>query len=176
VVLIQGNHEEMLYAAREKEDARRFWEECGGVATINSYRFGGHLEDIPTRHWDLLDGCLPFYETDAFIFTHANYLPDRPMPAQPEYQLRWALFDPSHMEPHFSGKPVVVGHTEQPNGEIADLNFAICIDTACWRHGCLTAIELPSKRLWQASRWGITHDSGELHRSRLSQLFQESVA
>src|SRR5262249_13982392 len=61
VLLIQGNHEEMMYAARESEKALRYWENCGGVATVNSYRFGGTLADIPATHWQLLDTCVPYY-------------------------------------------------------------------------------------------------------------------
>ncbi len=174
LVLIQGNHEEMLYAARENEQALRYWEDCGGFATLNSYRFGGSLTDFPKEHWMLLDECRPYYETNGYIFTHANYLPDLPMPLQPGYQLRWALFEPDRMRPHVSGKPVVVGHTEQVQGEILDLGFAMCIDTACWRSGWLTAMDVSTRHTWQASRWGILRDEGEpTHRSRLSQLFRD---
>jgi serine/threonine protein phosphatase 1 len=171
VVLIQGNHEEMLYAARENEQALRYWEDCGGVATLNSYRFGGGLADIPLEHWILLDECRAYYETEGFLFTHANYLPDVPMAVQPGYQLRWALFDRESIRPHASGKPVLVGHREQMDGEIVDLGFAICLDTACWRHGWLTAMEVTTKQIWQASRWGILRDPGEPSRgARLTEL------
>ena len=44
------------------------------MATLNSYRFGAKLDEIPAEHWALLDTCVPYYETDDFIFTHANYL------------------------------------------------------------------------------------------------------
>ncbi len=171
VTLILGNHEEMLFAARKSEPALRYWENCGGVPTLNSYRFGGSLADIPDRHWQLLTKCVPYYENEEFIFAHANYLNDVPMSSQPAHQLRWALFDPAEVHPHNSGKTVIVGHTEQPDSEIADLGFAICIDTACWRHGWLTALELPSKHVVQASRWGLLRDEGEAtHRGRLPQL------
>jgi hypothetical protein len=69
----------------------------------------GNLADIPQKHWMLLDECREYYETDGFIFTHANYQPELPMPEQPSYQLRWALFEPDKMQPHFSGKTVFVG-------------------------------------------------------------------
>jgi serine/threonine protein phosphatase 1 len=168
VILIAGNHEEMMLAARGDDQARRFWESCGGVATLNSYRYGGSLHDVPDEHWAVLDECRPFYETDDFIFTHANYLPDSAMPDQPGHQLRWALFDPADMQPHVSGKPVTVGHTEQREGEILDLGFAACIDTACWRYGWLTAIDRRSGHCWQASRWGILREPGEAsHREQL---------
>lgn len=174
VVLIQGNHEEMLVAARESEQALRYWENCGGVATLNSYRFGAKLADIPREHWALLDECRPYYETDGYIFTHANYLPDVPMPAQPGFQLRWALFEHDRMQPHCSGKPVFVGHTEQAGGEVLDLGFAVCIDTTCWRYGWLTAIDVSTRQTWQASRWGLLRDAGEpSHRGRLSQVLRK---
>ena len=155
VVLIKGNHEEMILAAHESESTLRYWENCGGVATLNSYRFGAVLADIPPEHWALLESCQPYLETDEFLFTHANYLPDIPISRTDEYQLRWALFEPEEMRPHQSGRTVVVGHTEQRNSEILDLGFAICIDTACWRHGWLTALDCHSRSYWQASRWGV---------------------
>ncbi len=171
IFLIQGNHEEMLFAARTSEPALRYWENCGGVATLNSYRFRATLDAIPEHHWELLNECRRYYETDAFIFTHASYLPDVPMSLQPEHQLRWALFDPAELRPHISGKPVTVGHTEQHNSEILDLGFATCIDTACWRHGWLTALEVRTRQLWQASRWGLLRDPDEpTQRGRLPQL------
>jgi serine/threonine protein phosphatase 1 len=161
----------MLFAARESEKALRYWEVCGGVATLNSYRYGAGLEAIPEEHWALLEQCQEFYETDDFILAHANYLPDVPMGAQPAYQLRWALFEPAEMRPHESGKKVVVGHTEQTDSDVLDLGFVACIDTACWRYGWLTALEVRTNQLWQASRWGMLRDPDEpTQRGRLSRL------
>jgi serine/threonine protein phosphatase 1 len=173
VVLIRGNHEEMLYAARESEPALRYWERCGGVATLNSYRFGAKLAEIPPEHWALLDSCVPYYETDDFIFAHANYDAGLPMDKQPDYALRWELFDANKEQPHCSGKTVIVGHTEQKDAEILDLGFAMCIDTACWKYGWLTAIEAPTREYWQASRWGVLREESEtMHRIRLKQLLK----
>ncbi len=171
VIVIQGNHEEMLLAARGSQQALRYWENCGGVATLNSYRFAGSLADIPDEHWALLESCHGYHETDDFVFVHANYLPDLPMSDQPEHQLRWALLERAEARPHYSGKAVILGHTEQADSEVLDCGFAVCIDTACWRHGWLTAIELPSKQTWQASRWGMLRQHQEpTHRGRLSHL------
>jgi serine/threonine protein phosphatase 1 len=176
VVFVRGNHEEMMLAARDSEVALRYWENCGGIATLNSYFFGARIKNIPPEHWQLLESCRDYHETDQFIFTHANYLPDVPMNLQPDYQLRWALFDPAQMCPHFSGKPVFVGHTEQNNSEILDLGFAACIDTACWRHGWLTALEVHTRQVWQASRWGLLRDPDEsTHRGRLPQFATSSA-
>jgi serine/threonine protein phosphatase 1 len=179
VVFLRGNHEEMMLAARDSPDeqALRFWENCGGVATLNSYRYGGRLSDIPDHHWALLDHGAPFHESDGFIFTHANYSPELPMPEQPGHQLRWALFEPEDMQPHVSGKPITVGHTEQPSGEVLDLGFAACIDTACWRYGWLTALDRTTGEIWQASRWGILREPGEVtHRESLAPLLRRPTS
>jgi serine/threonine protein phosphatase 1 len=173
VVLIQGNHEEMMYAARDDEKALRYWENCGGVQTMNSYKFGGTLADIPAEHWALLGSSVPYHESDGYIFTHANYRPDLPMAEQPEFSLRWELFDPANQQPHISGKPVVAGHTEQKNAEILDLGFAICIDTTCCKYGWLTALDVWSHQVWQANRWGMLRDSEETsHRDILKDLLK----
>jgi len=161
VLMIRGNHEEMLLAVHEGEAAQRYWEELGGVNTLNSYRFGAGIDDIPERHWVLLFDQLQYYETDRFVFTHANYVPDRPFSEHLEYELRWAPFVAGSQRPHVSGKSVIVGHTEQRDGEILDLGFATCIDTACWKHGWLTALEVESGQVWQASRWGVLRTDRE---------------
>jgi len=161
VVLIRGNHEEMLLAVHESERALRYWEHCGGSYTLNSYRFGATVAEIPLRHWQLLREQVAYFETDSLILTHANYLPNVPFCEQPDHQLRWGLFEPGEMRPHESGKRVIVGHTEQSNGEILDLGFATCIDTACWRHGWLTALAPHSGECWQASRWGVLREPEE---------------
>jgi serine/threonine protein phosphatase 1 len=175
VVLVSGNHEEMLMRARDGEQALRYWENHGGASTLSSYRFPGKLADIPEEHWRLIERCVPYYETEHFVFTHANYTPNLPWDQQPAIQLRWALFDPQEMRPHMSGKGVLVGHTEQRQGEILDLGFAMCIDTACWRYGWLTAIEPSTGETWQASKWGLLREQGEeTHRERLSVLLGAS--
>jgi serine/threonine protein phosphatase 1 len=171
IVLIEGNHEEMMFAAREREAAQRYWENCGGALTIDSYHFGGRLSDIPEAHWQLLADCLPYYETDEFIFTHANYLPDEPMELQPGHELRWSVLEPKKVRPHLSCKTVFVGHTEQRDCEVLDLGFVVCIDTACWKYGWLTAIDVRTKHLWQASKWGILREPDEApHREQLKKI------
>ena len=161
LVCLTGNHEEMLLAARSSEPALRHWEVCGGVQTLNSYRFGGTLDDIPEDHWEFVRSCRDFFETDNHIFVHANFDPRLPMPAQEDYTLRWELLEPDVARCHGSGKTVIVGHTEQADGEVLDLGCVKCIDTACWRYGWLTALEVNTNQIWQASRFGQLRESGE---------------
>jgi len=51
--------------------------------------------------------------------------------------------------PHVSGRTAVVGHTPQP--EVLDLGHLICLDTGCAYGGKLTAMDMGSGTLWQAS-------------------------
>jgi serine/threonine protein phosphatase 1 len=159
--VIQGNHEEMMLAARTNEKALRYWENCGGVATLNSYRFGGTLADVPNTHWEFIESCVAYVETNDAIFTHANFDPHLPMTEQSDHTLRWALLDPDDVHCHDTGKTVIVGHTEQRNGEILDVGCVKCIDTACCRYGWLSAVELHTGEVWQASRWGLLREPGE---------------
>jgi serine/threonine protein phosphatase 1 len=95
------------------------------------------------------------------------------MAEQPEFSLRWELFDPANQQPHISGKLVVAGHTEQKNAEILDLGFAVCIDTMCCKYGWLTALDVSSHQVWQANRWGMLRDSEETsHRLILKELLK----
>lgn len=159
LVTLMGNHEEMLLGALENESLRDTWLMCGGIDTLNSYRFGAGIEVLPERHIALIRSGRDFFETATHAFLHANYDPRLPFSRQPPYMARWARLEPPGPGPHRSGKRVIVGHTEQLDGEILDLGYACCIDTACYRDGWLTAIDTTSGRLWQASRWGVLRES-----------------
>jgi len=150
-----GNHEEMLLESLTKESVRDSWLNCGGWETINSYRYGGQLSDIPADHIDFLRDCHRYAETRRHFFMHANYDPELPVNDQPPAVARWSLLEEPYPEPHCSGKTAVVGHTEQRNGEILDLGHVTCIDTYCRGYGWLTAYEVNTKQVIQASRWGM---------------------
>jgi len=166
LVTLMGNHEEMLLGALESDGLRDTWLMCGGIETLNSYRFGAGIEVLPDAHLAFLRGGLDYFETATHAFLHANYDADVPFSRQPPYMLRWALLDPPGPGPHCSGKSVVVGHTEQQSGEIFDLGYVRCIDTACHRDGWLTALDVTSGQVWQASRWGVLRKARPTDRAR----------
>src|SRR5262249_34595187 len=56
--------------------------------------------------------------------------------------------------PSYSGKPVVLGHTPQTNGQILDLGCLVCMDTDCSRGGWLTAIDTATGGVLQANNQG----------------------
>jgi serine/threonine protein phosphatase 1 len=155
LITLQGNHEEMLLAGLTSEAASRQWQECGGFATLNSYRVGASIEVIPDRHLEFIRRSRDYFETPTHLFVHAGYDPELPMDKQPDYALRWALLEPSEAAPHYSGKTAICGHTEQHTGDVLDLGFVKCIDTGCHAYGWLTALDVDTGQVWQTSRWGV---------------------
>lgn len=161
LVCIRGNHEEMLLGALTNERLRNSWLMCGGVPTLNSYKFCGDIDVLPGEHIEFIRTFQDYFETERHIFTHANYEPELPMPDQPAHALRWSLLEDPAPRPHCSGKTVIVGHTEQKDGEVLDLGCVKCIDTYCHGYRWLTALDIESGRMWQASRWGVLRDPDE---------------
>ena len=153
-VSVMGNHEQMLLGALTSERLKDSWLMCGGVAMLNSYKFCGDIDVVPDEHIAFIRECRDSFETETHIFTHASYDPNLALSEQPEHDLRWSLLDDAIPEPHVSGRTAIVGHTEQRDGEILDAGHIMCIDTYCHGYGWLTAIDVLTGEVWQASRWG----------------------
>lgn len=160
LILIQGNHEEMLFHALTGRDNRRYWESCGGATTRREYPECGDDELILSDHLAFLrERCVDYFETDDFLFLHANYYPNRRMTEQSGRTLRWEFVDPPQMAPHYSGKTALVGHTTQTDGEILDLGFLVMLDTGASMRGWLSALEVHSGDIIQ------TNQKGKIRRS-----------
>jgi len=143
LILVRGNHEEMLFAALESRSERRYWFKFGGEETIRSYPYVGGERVVDREHVRFLKAnARDYYETDEFIFVHASYDPIKPMAEQSNRKLQWEPIQPDKMLAHCSGKIVIAGHTPQTSGEPLDLDFLKVIDTDCCRGGWLTALEV----------------------------------
>jgi serine/threonine protein phosphatase 1 len=154
LVPLMGNHEQMLLAALESRSERAFWLKFGGGQTLASYGDAAGPEAIGKEHLEFVRSCRPYHETDSHIFVHAHYLPGQPMASLSSTVLYWERLQLERIGPHCSGKTVILGHTPQPGGRILDLGFLKCIDTDCWRGGCLTALEVRTGRIWQTNQRG----------------------
>lgn len=153
VILIQGNHEEMLFKALRSRDGRRYWESCGGAATRRNYPECGDDELILPEHLAFLkERCRDYFETDDFLFLHANYYPNRRMAEQTGDTLRWDPVDPDRAARHHSGKTAIVGHTTRTDGNVLDLGFLIMLDTGAAMGGWLTALEVHSGEIVQTNQ------------------------
>ena len=177
----------MLLDAFNSDYAARFWLQCGGAATLMSYtnanklsegqqsEVGGKIAEdsncetpnafaidtslILPEHIEFLRSCTLAYETDEHLFVHANYDSTQPIEEQDETCLLW-----QHLQqipaPHVSGKTVFVGHTPQTTGEVLDAGHLVCLDTFCFGGAWLTAIDVHSRRIWQANDLGEVRDVG----------------
>lgn len=150
-IAILGNHDEMMLDCRNDAHAERRWLHNGGNLTLESYGPKATIEAIPEHHWDFLESCVPFYETDHFVFTHANYCWYSSLPDQPMRLLRWTAIEEEPPQQHVNGKIFIVGHSP---GQIRDLGYCRCLDTGCGVEGVLTGMELFSRKVWQVPETG----------------------
>ncbi len=148
LVPILGNHDEMMLKAKTSRSAFRHFLEFGGIETLDSYGDSGHISLVPDEHFDFLESCVPWFETETHFFTHGNYDPNLPLDKQDSRTLRWVSLRDSLPGPHTSGKIAVVGHTPYP--DILNLGHLICLDTGCRYGEKLTAMEMGSGEVWQA--------------------------
>lgn len=152
MLALRGNHEIMLLAVAIGGLPPEHWLASGGIATLTSY--GGAIARIPDEHMAFLRGLLPSYETENEIFVHACYEPHVPIDQQPDETLYWKHLGPILPPPHMSGKRVFVGHTPQPQGNILDMGYLVCLDTYCFGRGYLTALNLDTYELTQVDYFG----------------------
>lgn len=159
LVGLMGNHEEMMLGVLQHGEPHHGWLRYGGVNTLDSYGFNGDLDLLPSDHDTFFRSLGDYFVQDDFFFTHAAYEADTPLEEQSPEFLRWHSLRDGVPGPHESGMTAVVGHTANHDGEILDLGHLLCIDTYCYGGGWLTAIDLHSRMIWQAS------DAGELRHS-----------
>lgn len=175
LIPLRGNHEMMMLGARDNGDLR-FWADCGGLPTLESYGCtiqrnewdmllqyptADALERIPAAHWDFVEHRLvDYHETDTHIFVHATLDPQLPLDDQPEFALHWNKLAPTDRA-HASGKRIVCGHTKQQSGVPLDLGHTLCIDTWVYGRGYLTCLHLEANHYWQATQTNL-HRQGTL--------------
>lgn len=152
IVPLLGNHELMLMESMQNREMFEFWKACGGTETLSSY--GGTLDNLPFEHLVFLRGLRRWYETEKFIFVHANYDEAVPIDQVTDDLLFWEHVNTVPPNPHYSGKTVIVGHTPQGNGCVRDLGHLICLDTYCFGGGWLTAMDVDRREIWQANQEG----------------------
>ena len=154
VIALLGNHESMFLDVLTGRLSLFAWGSVGGVQMLDSYGDGLDFEDVPRAHIQFIESCRLYHETDRHIFVHAGVYPNFRIEEQPSKALLWDALRPGAAAPHYSGKTVICGHTEQERCEVLDLGFVKCIDTACCTGGCLTALDVLTGTIWQTRQDG----------------------
>lgn len=153
LVVLLGNHEQMLLQSLAAPSLRPQWLRYGGRETLDSY--GGSLEALPPSHLEFLHAGRRCYETPRHFFVHANYVSTLPLDQQPDSVVLWMHLTRHLPGPHVSGKTAIVGHTPLADGKILDLGYLVDIDTCCFGGGWLTALEVDTRQVWQANDDGV---------------------
>ena len=176
-VFIKGNHDQMfinvlqscglindsrfhqisnIWERKKKKRAEvRIFKQSGGEKTLQSYHIklfqkeaGFNLVgSIPPEHVDFLEKPNLYYEQGRYIFVHAGMDPHLPLDQQDPEVLMW---DRS-LTGGPAGKTLVIGHTPTVEGEPLIADDLIMMDTGAGCGGPLTAMDLLTGQVWQAS-------------------------
>lgn len=154
MVTLAGNHEEMMREFLDGSDPGRVARFIlnGGSTTLADYADDDGAWVIPAEHARFLDELHLWHETDDYFFVHAG-VPDRSLKeldrTRDRDEMLWIrrqfITNPRKWE-----KRIVHGHTPVNAVELSATR--INVDTACAYGGFLTAIELPSHRIYSVPR------------------------
>ena len=159
VKIIRGNHEEMMLAALAPEGSEEaeLWYYNGGIEMLESYIDDDDHVNVPPEHYDFLASLPSWHEDEHAIYVHASLVegPEgkfmHPGETPDNLELIWSRNRRFFSE--YQGKTVVFGHT------IAGMIFGeyekvwlrdglIGVDTGAYLTGVLSAVELPSRRVF----------------------------
>lgn len=144
-IFLRGNHEDfvMSFFIGNQIDRNIWLTQNGGEQTMASYRRNGEFLKV---HRDFYESLSISWETDEYFFCHAGARPGVPLDKQKPSDLL-GIREPFLSSGVSFGKIIVHGHTIVHEPTIH--NNHINLDTGAGAFGPLTAIELPSKRIWQ---------------------------
>lgn len=143
VVLLKGNHEEMLENYLNGPDKINYLVN-GGSKTISNYVSHGYPQysPIPPSHLEFMESLSLYHETESYIFVHAGLIEGIPLQEQQADQMLWVRERFIRSSYDF-GKLVIFGHTPFPEPLV--MENKIGIDTGAVYGNKLTCIELPEK-------------------------------
>ncbi|TCL69527.1 metallophosphoesterase family protein [Rhizobium sp. BK251] len=160
-VTLCGNHEDAFLDFLTASKPTGGWLELGGQETLYSYgidatyimRQGGGIRAVaeaarlavPQAHVKLLQEMPIVLSIGTVIFVHAGIRPGIPLDKQTDDDMMWIR------EPFLSegpGLPVKVVHGHTPGPEPVFGKDRICIDTAAFATGKLTALKVAGGEVW----------------------------
>jgi serine/threonine protein phosphatase 1 len=181
VVCLLGNHEDWMLRTRAdysrhswllgmqpfetirsySADAERMLRDAIGGAGLNLYLgkcelpYGVFFDAMPESHRAFFSSLALCLETADCICVHAGLDPD--VPALADQTFEWLVWSKADFQDTYRGEvPVVYGHWNNADIDAAGwphpriIGNTIGVDTS--RHGVLTAIRLPDRRVFQSAR------------------------
>ena len=115
VVVVRGNHEQMLLNGLDNGDPQWLIPENGGPATLEAY--GSILPDefdeieiiIPDEHIQFMRSLPFFHEDEQAIYVHAGLIPGK-HPSETDHDVLIWTRD-AHFYRYYTGKLCIFGHT-----------------------------------------------------------------
>lgn len=159
-VVLRGNHEEMpIYHGGP---IPKFMLDMNDIdTTLGQYiALGRGFESVLHSDMVFMANLPVKLEIQDYIFVHAGIHPSKPYIDQSKEEFLDIRYLDDYesvgwwTKQHSMDKTVVFGHTGtswmgENVGEVYFGNKIIGIDTECWRGGCLTLLELPSRKVYQ---------------------------
>ena len=137
---LMGNHEAVLLNYLASPWQHREWLAFGGEATLASYgqQDSSERPALPLAHVDFLRSLPYTLSLPGVVFVHAGLRPGVPLSEQSPEDLLW-IREPFLSTPDPLPR-VVHGHT--PGTEPVVTSSRICVDTAAFSSGVLTAVRV----------------------------------
>jgi serine/threonine protein phosphatase 1 len=154
VVTLTGNHEAMLHDFLQDPSSQGagMFIYNGGGATLASYADEHGNYEIPDHHIQFFSQLVLSHHTPEFFFVHAG-VPDVKLAELDEQKHRKEMLWVRRTF-HRSGfkweKMIVHGHSPVPEVHFGERR--INVDTGCVYEQVLTALELPSKKIYSVQR------------------------
>lgn len=170
LVVLMGNHEEMMLRAMQKEPGMlRTWMRFGGSSTLRSLglslptdetdpiRFGRELADaVPTQWVEWLKNLPLMARSGDYLFCHAGIRPGVNLRKQSRQDLLWIRNE--FLDDEDSSEGVVVVHGHSISAEVEMRSHRIGIDTGAYKTGVLTALYLENRERAILSTSGLTRE------------------
>ncbi len=158
VILLKGNHEQMMLEAIKNKQALPTWFHNGGKATLYSYGIDpekyifkqgatqilGELlkEQMPLKHKEFFQNLELNTVIGDYFFVHAGVNPVLSLAEQKERDMLWIRQRFLQYKRKFE-KTIIHGHTITASPEVR--SNRVGIDTGAWRTGRLTALRLQQR-------------------------------
>ena len=152
-VFLRGNHEIMMMVARQDENSLSEWLHFGGNNTLKSFEIVAKekwAQNINDNYWQFLEQTQPYHQIGKHIFVHAGLEFGKSLDDQNNHNLFWKKYIIPQM--YSLENTVICGHTSRKNGEIADFEHTICIDTYAYGGQWLTCLNVNTGEFYQANQ------------------------
>lgn len=154
MIALLGNHEYLLLEYYRSSDPilLPYLRGMGVDATVSSYKqeSGFNLQPLsflPSKHLDLLQSLLPYWQTPDYIFVHAGLEPNIPL-EENDLPILCEARDSFITTEYDFGRKVIFGHTPFELPFVSPTKIGI--DTGAAFGNMLTAIQLPDEIFYHA--------------------------